>query len=243
MFREGAVSAVVKALMPSLCLNCNAGLAGHERGLCSNCWAAVTPLTGNRCPRCGNANDNRDEECLSCLDDPPPQAGTVIWGEYSGVLRKALLFMKHQGHDELTRDLGRNLSEKIAACSWIDSIDAVTHIPSHFVHRIRRGYVASSLLADVIAKELGKPRRSTLRKRGLQRQMGISRARRLKMPRKSLQAKTRLEPMTLLVIDDVTTTGTTLRHAAKTLRSATGKPVYCATIAWAPGPRRTYEFI
>ncbi len=243
MFRGGAVSAVVKALVPSLCLYCNAGLAGEDRGLCAACWSTVAPITGSRCPRCGNPSDDADEDCISCLDAPVPQTGTVVWGEYSGVLRQALLAMKHRGHDELAQHLGRRLSESLSNHPWIRDIDAVTHVPSHFAHRIRRGYSAANLLADNVARELDLPRRRTLKRRGFQRQAGLSRARRLRMPQKSLQPRSNIQPMCLLIIDDVTTTGTTLRLAAKTLRSATGKPVYCATIAWAPGPRRTHEFI
>jgi predicted amidophosphoribosyltransferase len=143
----------------------------------------------------------------------PPQQGTVIWGEYQGALRTAVLGLKHRGRDELTRPLGRRLAGRVATEAWASDIDLVVHVPSH--------------------------PRCVLARRGMRRQAGRSRAQRLQLPRRSFRNTASVRGRRLLIIDDVTTTGATLRRAAEVLGEAGAEVVYCAAMARTPDPRKT----
>lgn len=231
-------SVLQRALLPALCVACDGILAGDERGLCGSCRCRLLPMSEPCCPRCGAPSDSPSDPCLSCFAIPPPQLATVLWGPYDGVLRRAVLALKHGRHDELVRPLGRRLAARISVAPWFGRISAVTGVPSHVLRRVRRGASAADLLSVEVARSIGRPRITALRRHGLRRQTGRSRARRLRLPRGSFSARRRVSGEHVLLVDDVCTTGTTLRRAAETLAAAGAAGVYCAALAHAPDPRR-----
>jgi predicted amidophosphoribosyltransferase len=232
------ISTLEEAMLPALCVACDAVLAGGDRGLCGACRSRLVPMSGPCCPRCGVPADNDDEPCLACVATPPPQLGTVIWGVYDGVLRRSVLAFKHGGHDELARTLGRRLSARVELTSWFATITVVASVPSHGLRRWRRGPSAADLLAAEVVKTTRRPRISALRRHGLGRQTGRSRAQRTRLPRGSFSACRGLRGHRVLLVDDVCTTGTTFRRAAETLAGAGADAVFCAAMAHAPAPGR-----
>jgi len=162
----------------------------------------------------------------------------VVWGEYDGILRSLVLTLKHGRRDELAPPLGRLLAARICLEDWAPHVDTVTHVPSHRLRQLRRGWSAARSLAHEIARSLGLPVRSTLRRRGLGRQTGRSRARRLDLSTRSFDCVADVRGQRLLLIDDVTTTGATLRRVAEALLAADATAVFCATAARTAGPRR-----
>jgi predicted amidophosphoribosyltransferase len=162
----------------------------------------------------------------------------VVWGEHDGVLRTAILALKHGGRDDLAAPLGDRLAASVAVESWASLIDCVVPIPSHPWRRLKKPWAASALLAESVSRRIEKPVIRLLRRHGLGRQTGRSRAHRLELPQKSFTARKETEGRTLLLIDDVTTTGTTLKRAAQALRHAGASQVFCAVCAHAPDSRR-----
>lgn len=236
--RVGVRAALEGILLPALCVACDGVLAGGDRGLCGACRSRLFPMSEPCCPRCGVPADSTTEPCLGCVTSPPPQQGTVLWGSYDGVLRQAVLALKHRGHDELARPLGRRLATRISLAPWFDEITMVAAVPSHGLRRLRRGFCASGLLGAEVAATINRPLDPILRRHGLRRQAGRTRFQRMQLPRGSFSAHRRVQGHSLLLVDDVSTTGTTLRHAATSLLSAGASAVFCTAIAHAPDPRR-----
>jgi predicted amidophosphoribosyltransferase len=234
----GVLTAATEALLPGLCPHCDQQLPGGDRGLCATCWASMVPRAGTACRQCGTPTDEGTEECLQCVGKPPPQRATVIWGEHDGVLRTVVVSLKHRGHDDFARPLGVRLAAAISAQPWSRTIDVVSFVPSHPLRRMRRPWTASELLATEVARGLEIPSQKLLRRHGMRRQTGHSRAHRLRLPAGSFSAARRARGLCVLLIDDVTTTGTTIRRAAHALVRAGAKHVYCAVAAHAPDPRR-----
>jgi predicted amidophosphoribosyltransferase len=160
-----------------------------------------------------------------------------MWGVYDGVLRRAVLALKHGGHDELARDLGRRMAARLSLASWYDEIESVVVVPSHGLRELRRGWSAAGLLGLEVATAMGRPVVGALQRHGLRRQTGRTRAQRHQLPRGSFSARRPVRNQTLLIVDDVCTTGTTLRRAAETLVGAGAEAVYCTTLAHAPDAR------
>lgn len=235
----GVISASCEALLPCLCLHCGEPIAGGLAGLCRECWSAVVPRAGSVCPRCAAPCDSEIGLCLECQDRAPAQLGTVAWGEYDGALRAAVLGLKARRRDELAEPLGQRLAARIAVEDWARELELVSHIPSHPLRTLRRGWPAAASLARVVGRELGLPARALLARRGLRRQAGRSRAERAALPRRTFRVRRSVRGRRLLVVDDVTTTGTTLNRAAEALMAAGADSVYCAAMAAAPDPRRT----
>lgn len=234
----GVAAAAIEALVPGVCPHCALPLAGDDRGLCGVCWSSLAPLVGTTCPRCGGVMDDGLEPCLECLRTEPPQAGMTIWGEHDGVLRTAVLALKHGRRDDLAAPLGRRLAARVAAAPWVADLEVVTWVPSHPLRVMRRPWAAAELLAREVASALDLPVRKLLARRGLGRQTGSSRARRLQLARHAYRAGRRLRGDVVLLVDDVTTTGATIRRAAGALRAAGAGSVYSAVLAQALDSRR-----
>jgi len=234
----GMISASCEAFLPCLCLHCGEPVGGDQIGLCGSCWPTVVPRAGTVCPQCAAPCDAGPGVCLECQSRAPAQHGTVAWGEYDGALRSAVLGLKTRGRDELSDPLGRRLAARIAVEDWASDIELVGHIPSHPLRLLRRGWPAAASLARVVGRELELPVRTLLKRRGLQRQTGRSRAERETLPRRTFRAAGSVKGRCVLIVDDVTTTGTTLSRAAEVLLAAGADAVYCAAMAVTPDSRR-----
>ncbi len=206
--------------------------------MCAGCWSTVIPVPDTRCQRCGGETDGGEPLCLSCATQPPPQASTTVWGEYDGTLRRAILALKHHGRDELARPLGHRLAVRLASRPWLENVDAVVPVPSHPLRRAQRGWVAAELLARVVAKDLERPFVRALRRHGIGLQVRRTRAQRHDLGANSFRAVKRPHRRTILLIDDVTTTGATLRRATQALLDAGAAAVHCAALSIALDPRR-----
>jgi predicted amidophosphoribosyltransferase len=162
----------------------------------------------------------------------------VVWGEYDGVLRRAVLTLKHRQRDELAPPLARLIAARVSLETWADIIDHVTYVPSHRMWRARRGWSAAQSLAHEVAHLLDVPMRSILKRRGLRRQTGRTRAQRLELPKTSFECAVEIHGRRILLVDDVTTTGATLSRAAGALFAAGAEAVFCAAAARTPDSRR-----
>ena len=232
------ISASFETFLPCLCLHCGEPVDGDRVGLCETCWTKVIPQAGQPCPRCGGPSDGDLPLCLSCQSSPPPQTGTILWGEYDGALRSAILALKGRGHDGVSVPLARRLSVRIASEGWAEAVDTVTHVPSHPIRTLRLGWSAAACLAHEVARELGLPGLRLLHRRSRARQTGRTRAQRIAMPRRSYSCRRPLDGRHVLIIDDVATTGTTLRRVAEVVLDAGAETVFCAAMAATPDARR-----
>ncbi len=197
-------------------------------------------MAGTRCGTCAGPIDDLGEPCLSCLADPVPQRATIAWGEYDGTLRDAVLSLKHGGHDGIGPVLASRLAARISMEPWATDITLVTAVPSHPLHRLRRGYNASEILGRSVADAINRPFHMTLRRHGLTRQNTRSRAerKRLKTRRFSMRRSALVEEQTILLIDDVITTGSTLKRAVQALNQCGATTVYAGAPGFTPDPRR-----
>ena len=232
------MAAATEALLPGMCPHCDQPLRGNDRGLCGACWAMVLPRAGASCPKCGRPVDDELEPCLECVRSAPPQRATVVWGEHDGALRSAILALKHGGRDDLADPLAARLAAAVAASPWASTVDVVAWVPSHSLRRFRRPYTAAQLLSSGVARRLQTTHRNLLVRHGLGRQTQRTRARRLRLSSGAFSAGRFANQRTVLLIDDVITTGTTVRRAAGAVLAAGASSVFCASMAATPTPRR-----
>lgn len=206
-FIERVARAALDLLAPRQCAGCDAWL-GEEELFCPSCDAS---LIG---------------QCDSTpLDDGTP---VIAAGAYAGALARAVQRLKYEGRADLAQPLARRLARSVtAACLGRDAI--VVPVPLHFAKLALRGYNQSALVARELGRELGwtTAPRALGRSRDTSQQAKLGRAERLENVRGSVFGRERLDGKRVVLVDDVITTGATVRVCADALRN-TGATVLAA---------------
>jgi ComF family protein len=150
---------------------------------------------------------------------------------YGGPLRDALHRLKYEAASELVPALSRLLEQPTRR--FTGRVDCVAVVPLH-PHRLReRGYNQSALLARPVARALGVPflPRLLVRTRDTRAQVGQSRDDRAVQLSHAFCASNRARGRTVLVVDDVRTSGATLAEARRALYAADARDVYTLALA------------
>ncbi|MGH2371189.1 MAG: ComF family protein, partial [Chloroflexota bacterium] len=157
--------------------------------------------------------------CADCRPAPLPLAGVRSVGLFDGPLRRAVHRLKYRGRRSAARPLADLL---VAPARAMDlSADGATRplvlpVPLHSERERERGYNQASLLARPLADLLGLPYEPRLlrRVRPTASQVGLSRRQRRQNVRGAFGAEAGVAGRDILLVDDVTTTGSTLGSAA-----------------------------
>ncbi len=220
-------------LYPPRCFVCR-GL-GHASGFCETCAGAVTPVPEPRCDRCGHPSGG-GAACYNCRLRPPAFLQGRAWGGYEGVLRDAIHRLKYHDRPALAEPLGVHLAAfartQTPALNHL-RFDALVPVPMHPARRRLRGYNQSERLACVVGRELGLPvaPKWLARTRATRPQVGLAGGARTANLRGAFTASRAVAGKTVLLIDDVTTTGSTLDECARDLKAAGASAVYALTLA------------
>lgn len=202
-------------------------------------WCLFLPA---RCLCCGRAVRPERLFCPGCVPALPkeplsrefPLSGggslaVAACFPYEKGFRRTLHRLKFQEERALARPLGTLMAE--AASSLGEDFDGVTWVPMSPQKLRRRGYNQSELLAKAVAKELGLPAWDLLEQvRETDTQHSLTRAQRADNVRGAYRAKSAALGKRLLLVDDIVTTGATLRACAQGLYGAGAQKV-CAVCA------------
>jgi ComF family protein len=221
-------------LYPPRCLVCR---ALGECGLCARCLAQIVPVEPPFCRTCGHPF-SPEGGCASCAARRPAFTRSRSLGAYDGILRVAIHQLKYRDRPQLATPLGQALA--VSARTQAADLnglrfDALLPVPMHPIRRRLRGYNQSERLAKIVATELVLPlwNDALRRTHPTSPQVGLDAAAR----RTNLQgAFTVLRPevvagKTLLLIDDVITTGSSLHECALVLKAAGAQAVFALTLA------------
>ena len=188
----------------------------------------------------------RDGRCGTCRGRRPSIGGTVRVGPYVDLLGQLIRSYKYGGRDQFGALLGGWLAQRIVNAPWLERVEAIVSVPTHWRHRLGRPLHAAGALASVVAREQSLPHVPILRRvRAGPHQVGLSYEQRAKNVRGAfaLRRGVSLRDARLLLIDDVKTTGATLNECAKILRRGGAAEVYAAVVVAVgegrPANRRT----
>ena len=190
-------------------------------------------LFRQRCEACGC---NARVLCVKCRTQlfamaQPECDAAVVAVAYEGIARRLILNLKYHNRRQIVSVLVELLAQRVlqSVPNIATVCDVVTWAPTSTARVRRRGLDQAELLARRLARVLDVPCRQLLIKTSTNVQTGASREERL---RGSVFSARKLGVNShVIVVDDVVTTGTTLRCAADALRKAGARQVTCVAVA------------
>jgi ComF family protein len=222
---------------PGVCLLCTRPIGMAAGRFCSECETELTTDPHPTCQRCASTlgpNLPPAPDCPKCRGQSFAFERVIRLGPYEGLRRDAILRMKSRHNEGLAEAIGELWAARSLGPLKAVGAGAVVPVPLHWRRRWTRGYNQAAALARGLASGLQIPlcERWLRRVRVTPFQAGGRDARRDNV-RGAFRAASdsRLRGQTVLLVDDVLTTGSTASVAARALRSAGAARVVVAVLA------------
>lgn len=225
---------LLAALFPSSCSACGQLVSRPRRGpLCDDCWRSLPRHRGTMC-LCGRPI-SQGQTCAHCRRGLTPFATGFSLGPYSGGLRVAVHELKYRGR----RHVAARLVEQMWAAGAAERIDVpnavVVPVPLHPRRRRERGFNQAELLARALASRCDLPvvADALVRRKDTPPQTALSAAQRRGNVQGAFAVRRRaaIAGRTIILVDDVFTTGATAMACARLLRRSGAAEVRLITAA------------
>jgi ComF family protein len=223
---------------PRTCEGCGAPAGDAARYFCWDCLAALPLIEPPFCSACGDPVQGaitRDFVCSTCVDRPPAFERARSAARFRGPLKEALHRFKYSGATHLSRDLAVLLHACVQAQYGREPFDAVTCVPLHPVKQRARTYNQAHLLAGDLARLMRLPlaHNCLARVRETATQTRLTAKERQQNVRGAFQTPHPgwVQGRRFLLVDDVMTTGATLRECSRMLKDAGAASVFVVTVA------------
>ena len=241
---KSAAESLFAVLFPSDCRICRTPLTTISTlPVCQPCLEQIVPLDGLLCRVCGEklfssfAGSNGGPLCGMCRRVAPPFRQAVAYGAYDGALRELVHLFKYQGIKPAGKLLGRLLNQTVEQMSLPERLVMVP-VPLWPGRRNTRGFnqaeaIARSFLSSNASRNIQLDTSILVRTRETASQTGLTRHQRRANVRGAFAVARpeRVKDLSILIVDDVMTTGTTAGECARVLRRAGAKEVFVATVA------------
>lgn len=218
-------------LFPVQCAGCQR--SGHV--LCPACIAQIQPLPSPFCQLCGTPL-SPDGGCKNCQYHPSKLSGQRAVSLYQEPLRGCIHGLKYDGNTRLAQPLGLLLAQ--AYVRYGLRADMLIPVPLHSERQQQRGYNHALLLAEVCAAQLGLPLNSGIlvRQRATVAQVNLHPRERYQNVEGafacvSASTSKAIIGRSIVIIDDVSTTGATLEACAAPLFAAGVREVWGLVLA------------
>lgn len=229
---------IIKYVLPDRCLMCGK-VIDSRNSICADCFEKITFITKPYCPRCGRpfiSTFEADENtlCVDCLTKKEPFRlcrSAIVYDEFS---KKLLLNFKFADHIENKKLFAKWL---LLACKDIVSagVDMIIPVPLHYTRLLKRKYNQSAVLANELSFLTGVPAEYSVLKKikstlpqakcnGKKRKVNVRNA-------FSIVQSEKIKGKRVVLIDDIFTTGSTMKECAKVLLKAGALSVDALTVA------------
>lgn len=215
-------------LYPPVCGGC--GKTGER--WCDDCRANLIPVPEPFCEICGQPQPSQGI-CPDCLNPRPPFQALRSWVVFDGPIRKAIHTLKYgRNHGGFGQSLALDLAGFYQSLGW--TVDIMIPTPLSPQRLRQRGYNQVDLVARPFSDLLGVPYQpqALVKVRHTDTQVGKTKLERKDNVRGAFRGNPKLlTGRTVLILDDVATTGSTLLSASYALKEAGAAQVYALTLA------------
>lgn len=214
---------------PNRCPFCDKIIKWNEN-CCEKCFEEIPYIDTDHCRICGQ------ESCI-CKEVEVHYDGCVSIVYYKDIIKNGMVKFKTDKALNLVDVFESDIYKKLGEMIDVNVIDVVTSVPMNKFSKRERGYNQADIIAKKISKNIKKPLISDLlikTKDNIRQHELTGRERRLivKDLFKGNQRYTKeIRGKTVLLCDDIITTGSTLNECASVLKQYGAKAVYCITIA------------
>lgn len=211
----------VDLVLPPSCAACGRGGAF----LCEPCEASLSRLQRPYCTRC--AHPGADRLCEACASSPPAFDGIRAVCLFEGAARRLVHSLKYANFRAVAPDMARLLADLLGPRPVPGEV--IVPVPLHPRRERTRGYNQSELLARTVGKRMGLPVRPGIvrRVRNTPPQVSIENyEERRSNIEGSFACPAGLSGESILLMDDVVTTGSTMSACAAALKAAGARSVW-----------------
>lgn len=226
--------AVVDAVLPPRCPGCGEIVDGDDR-FCAACFAQLQALGPPQCACCGVPLPHESDaaaQCGACLAQPPPYARARAPFAYAGPTRQLVLALKHGRRLHLARMMARAM---LRAAGTLPDDVVIVPVPSHRWRLWQRGFNQAAEIARQLARQSGRPLAVDAldRIKPTPTTKGLGRRARQKNAQGAFRVARpgEIKNRTVVLVDDVMTTGATVSACAAQLLKAGARHVEVLTYA------------
>lgn len=202
--------------------------------ICDDCLEQIPFISGNTCIKCGMKLDNDYIVCLNCKDNPKYFERHFSVLSYTGVMPKLVQDFKFNKKKYLSVPFSKMMLEKFKDEDI--SVDLIMPVPIHQERLKERGYNQSELLLkefECLSIPILKDNLQRIKYSPQQAVLTRAERRNNLVDAFVIKDKSVIKGKTILVVDDIYTTGSTLNEVSKTLIKAGASKVFCLTLCHA----------
>ncbi|MDR0723603.1 MAG: ComF family protein [Endomicrobium sp.] len=229
---------IINFIYPVTCCLCGKDLEAMSKyKICDKCKKSFSKIKGNVCDKCGVLLEVGEDLCYMCKKDLKVYSFDKLRAVYlyKGHLRKLILKFKYSNRAFLYKDFAFEMSNLIQEYDFLKDSDFIMPVPLNIFRRIKRGYNQAELLAKDISVRTRIPilKNVLLRKKITKPQFKLSKYERIKNMQNSFIVKNEntIKNKTILLIDDIATTCSTVSVCACVLKRAGARNIYVLTLA------------
>ena len=230
--------AVLDLVFPRHCAGCGKSVDRPYGQICWECFRGIELRESKLCRVCGLKIEGAVTHaftCSVCCAKLPAFEMARSAGRFGGVLREMLHQFKYSHATWLCGDLAELLHGCVLAHYAAAEVDVVMPVPLHRQKQRERGYNQAALLAEGLAQRLRRPligdALARIRDTPTQTQLHVRERHRNVHHAFAVQGPEWVRGRTVLLVDDVMTTGATLSEVAATLKRAGAWRVWAVTVA------------